>query len=312
MKDKQFRPMLAADFDPEDAGSLRYPAIVQPKADGIRFLKLAPGRVVTRSLKPLRNDWLRDRIDEAVPPGFEGEIVVGDGFNDTTSAVMSAGGRPDATLYPFDRIDMPDEPTRSRLATLRDIPAEFPGGLTVEPLVGEFVHSADELLAFHRKMLSRGWEGTIVRDPDSRYKFGRSTRSEAALLRIKPWRDSEGVAIAALPRHKNENPARKDALGKTVRPTAKAKLVPQELLGSLVLSDPELGIVRVSNFSAPERVRLWRDRHSLCDVIVKYRYLPGVKNPVRHPQFVGFRSPDDMSRSEKMHCSMVHFSCFKN
>ena len=93
-----FRPLLAADATDAD---IRYPVLASPKIDGIRCL-IVNGKAVTRSLKPIPNEHIRSMLEKYAPDGADGEIVVGDSFNATTSAVMSRDGEPEFTYFIFD------------------------------------------------------------------------------------------------------------------------------------------------------------------------------------------------------------------
>ena len=51
----------------------------------------------------------------------------------------------------------------------------------------------DMKLAATRLIAEHGFEGTIIRNPRSVYKAGRSTQ-EGQLWRVKPWGDFESIA----------------------------------------------------------------------------------------------------------------------
>ena len=53
------------------------------------------------------------------------------------------------------------------------------------------VYSLEALLEYEEEVLSQGYEGLIIRDAFSPYKFGRSTVSEQSLLRLKRFKDAE-------------------------------------------------------------------------------------------------------------------------
>ena len=46
----------------------------------------------------------------------------------------------------------------------------------------------DNIMALHNKYVEEGWEGVVVRDPDSLYKFGARGN---AMIKFKKYRDSE-------------------------------------------------------------------------------------------------------------------------
>src|SRR5436190_19600373 len=104
---KPFRPMLAAPMDSTDILNLQRPLIISPKVDGIRCVVHPELGPVTRSLKPIRNTYIRQYLNIPMLKGLDGELIVGeitapDVFNRTTSAVMTEVGSPDFAYYVFD------------------------------------------------------------------------------------------------------------------------------------------------------------------------------------------------------------------
>ena len=103
-----FRPMLAATA--EKLKDVKLPTWGSVKLDGIRCELIESPRTgrrlaCSRSLKPIPNIHIRKTIEESnLPLGCEGELIVGENFQDTASAVMSVGGEPDFTYHIFDYI----------------------------------------------------------------------------------------------------------------------------------------------------------------------------------------------------------------
>ena len=115
----KFRPLLSASIKEEkDFKKLKnWPYIVSPKLDGIRILIDPVKGPVTRSMKPIRNFYLREHFLNLLHQfprltGLDGEIVFGPPtldslssptiFQDTTSAIMAFDGSPKVTFWVFD------------------------------------------------------------------------------------------------------------------------------------------------------------------------------------------------------------------
>lgn len=220
-----FRPLLAADATDAD---IRYPVLASPKIDGIRCL-IVNGKAVTRSLKSIPNEHIRRMLEKYAPDGADGEIVVGDSFNSTTSAVMSRDGEPVFTYFVFDNCreaaatisfrfrchDMVDV-----LNWYRENVGTPAAGCSIQWLPHNFIETAEEMQAYYQKCLTEGYEGVMIRDPLGVYKHGRSTKREGILLKLKPFADAEAIVVRIDELQHNQNAAETNALGLTERSTA--------------------------------------------------------------------------------------------
>jgi len=166
-----FKPMLAATAT--DRTKLRFPFLASPKLDGIRCVVLN-GQVLSRSLKPIRNKFIVERLQNL--PDVDGELIVGsatvgDVFNRTTRGVMSAEGTPNFTYHVFD--------------TLQDITAPFHARLAAVPMhpyVMQVPHTTvstlNALAAYEAQVLSQGYEGVMLRGIDNSYKYALTDNSK--------------------------------------------------------------------------------------------------------------------------------------
>src|SRR5271157_6022581 len=87
---KFFAPMLAGDC--LDTTKLKFPVLVSQKLDGVRAT-VQDGQLLTRSLKPIRNENVQE-LFAGLPDGLDGELIVGDptaedAYRKTVSLVMS-------------------------------------------------------------------------------------------------------------------------------------------------------------------------------------------------------------------------------
>lgn len=297
----KFKPMLAEHAEME---LIKFPKLASTKLDGVRAVVLH-GQLLSRSLKPIPNDYTR-RLFEDDPrfEGLDGELIVGsptdpECFRNTSSGVMSKEGEPDVHFYVFDQIPefcgmKPDTPFSKRYKDLVDnMPLE-----RVKLVDQQVVNNYTELSTFEDYCLTEGYEGVIIKDPDSPYKYGRSTVKEGYMLKIKRYRDSEARIIGYEELMSNENEAFTNELGKTERSNHKENMVPQDTLGALVVVDlkTQVRFNIGTGFDQATRAVLWAMGESLIGKVVKYKYFGyGQMDKPRHPVFLGFRDERDMS-----------------
>ena len=293
------KPMLAGKCERIEA--LRFPLLATPKLDGIRCLKIN-GQALTRSFKPVSNRYIRQWIEANLPDGLDGELIVkGATFSETAGHVGRESGQPDFTFVVFDYVRVGTHwPYEARM---RDLDHLFTGYLHgcrhAEALLPETVTTKDELLAVEERCVAEGYEGVMIRTPDSPYKCGRSTEREGYLLKIKRFEDAEAVVLDTYEGMSNLNPAEQDAFGRTKRSTAQAGLIGRGELGGFVVRALDTGIeFRVGYnhvLGGIDRITLWEQRQQLVGRLVKFRHQPsGAKEAPRFPKFIGFRETWDL------------------
>lgn len=287
------KPMLAGKV--EDLAAVRYPVLVTPKLDGIRCLKIN-GKALTRSFKPIPNKHIREWIESNLPDGVDGELMCEGTFQEATGGVMRESGEPEFTYYIFDYITGPSiTPYVDRMKDLKR--ANFNGHCKL--VLPVEVRSETELKVIEEKFISEGFEGLMMRTPNSPYKFGRSTEREGWLLKLKRFEDDEAIVIAINEQMHNENEAQKDAFGRTKRSTAKAGLVGSGVAGGFIVKCKkfrnDFGIGMGDSEMAKE---VWANRGKYIGAIVKFKYQPigSTVDAPRFPGFVGFRDKRDISK----------------
>lgn len=281
------KPMLACEANLK---VLKFPVLASPKLDGVRAL-VRDGVVLSRSLKPIPNRHVQTLYGRPELEGLDGELILGDPTNPetyrrTVSAVMTIEGDPDVDFHVFDRWD-------------RDYPyneVALSYGLTI-PVCSTLIRTMEELEEYEVALLDKSYEGVILRDPQSPYKFGRSTVKEGYLLKLKRFADSEAEIIDFEELMHNQNEAHINETGHTERSTKQDGLLPAGTLGALVVRDIQSGVeFKIgTGFAAAERQKFWNLRASLRGLLVKYQYFPtGSKEKPRFPSFQGFRHRIDL------------------
>jgi DNA ligase-1 len=313
------QPMLAAKAG--DLSLLRYPVLATPKLDGFRCLTLEPNfdnRVipsasikslgVTRRLNMIPNQWIRTKLEQSCIPGLDGELMTGrmvdgkwisDNFNDIQSNVSSHDGFPEFRYIVFDYGHNYIHECGTQMAywkRLRQL-EETPLPEFCVKLMPIMVHNVEELMAYEAACLLDGYEGAMIRTPDSPYKFGRSTLKEQYLLKIKRFLDSEAVITGFYERLHNNNTAERSITGALERSSHQENMVPTGTLGGIEVRDlsSNVSFNIGSGFNDSQRQSLWETRESLIGRTVTYRYQPhGVHDKPRFPIFVGFRAEGDL------------------
>lgn len=295
------RPMLAATLVEEE--DIRFPVYVSPKLDGIRCL-MKDGRPMSRSGEVLPNKFIQDWAmkNAEILHGLDGELIVGaatgeEVYNRSQSGIMSREGEPDFTYHVFDNWLYPMEFFLLRYKTaakaiqhLNDQRACMVPQVPCPDLL--------TLNAFFDLYTQQGYEGLIGRNPEGRYKNGRSTTKEGLLFKMKQWDDSEAEILEVVELMKNDNPPKYTELGYMKRSSHKANKIPAGTLGSLLVRDIHTGVEFPLGKGTLKRVQqdeLWATKDQLPGVIVKYKFMGyGVKDKPRQPILLGLRTEIDL------------------
>jgi len=170
------------------------------------------------------------------------------------------------------------------------------------------IESLSQLLEYEAKCIAEGYEGICFRDPNSPYKYGRSTLREGWLIKMKRFVTEEAVIIGVEEEMANNNPIVLGTTGYAERSSHKANMSGKGRMGALeciLLTDhakmragSDVGD-RVFNvgtgFTGMQRQNMWDCRESLIGRIITIKHMPhGAKDLPRIPVFVGFRSAQDL------------------
>lgn len=293
------RPLLASTLD--DISTLKYPVLATPKLDGIRVLKVK-GKAVTRRFKPIPNKHIRTLLEKYLPDGVDGEIMTPGTFNDIQSKVMSHDGEPKFSFYVFDYVkNSLTKPYKDRMLDmvndLESVVKDSTLPFSINLLTPVLVRTVDELLELESQCLEHGFEGVMIRQPEGKYKCGRSTPKEQILMKLKRFYDAEAIVIDFEEKMQNENTQERDEFGLSKRSSKKDGLVAANTLGSLIVEDIKTGVKFGigSGFDDALKQEIWLHKRKYKNKIVKYKYQSvGVKDAPRFPVFLGFRSKLDI------------------
>jgi DNA ligase-1 len=291
----KLKPMLAETC--RDIEKVVYPVLATPKIDGVRCLTMEGGAPVSRSLKKIPNKHIQNKLEEWAVEGLDGELWVKGAttFGEVSGPVMRVEGTPEFEYKVFDCWDKPDLSYRKRMKVMKErLKAPRPDWVTL--VLPEECFNSGGLMAFWDRCADDGYEGAIFRDPNGGYKYGRSTRGMMAKLKVFDTDEAEIIGFAEL--MTNANPAKKNALGRTERSSAKAGKIPAGKLGKFLARDLLTGIEFEvgTGFTDKQRKEFWRNRQVYIGYILRYRHQPsGKKAKPRFPVWLGWRSKDDMS-----------------
>lgn len=316
MTSKPFKPMLAADAD---LSKVRFPCVLMPKIDGVRALNHC-GQAYARSMKSIRNRYTQAFFSDERLAGFDGEMVAESVIHPrlvslTTSATSGHEGQPFIQWWIFDDFTDPDMPyinrllsAESRVYAIDKVTNKFRHRLCVVPY--HVCSTMEELLEHEQRFLDQGYEGIIVRDPNGKYKFGRSTVREGGLLRVKRYVEELFIVTAVEAAMENTNEATTNELGRTQRSSAQAGMVPKEMIGKIhgtwakdvmwngkvLFSEGEAVLMGPGCMTHEEREHYWRNQHLFIGQHGKCKTFPiGVKDKPRFPLFQTLVNENDLS-----------------
>ena len=293
---KPFRPLLAVAC--EDITKLKYPMLLSEKLDGIRAI-VRDGVVMSRSMKPIPSKVVQEKFGKPEYEGYDGEIIYGDKnakdvFNKSTRACMSHDFPEELDIdelkfYVFDRIT--DGPYKDRCQYIRQ--DEQNQVIKLQNFTVNYPEEVQELEAW---FLAMGAEGVMLRDPEGKYKQGRSTLKEGILLKVKRFTDEEAIVVGFEEKMHNANEATTGELGQTKRSSHQDNMIPCNTLGALVVSSEKWGEFKIgTGFDDDLRQEIWNNKEAVLGKLVKFKYFEaGCKDKPRFPVFLGWRSELDM------------------
>ena len=206
----EIKPMLAHKYNPD---KFQYPGYIQPKLDGVRCVLTKDG-AFSRTGKQFKNV---DHIELALKPVFaqhpslmlDGELYnhdLKDDFEKIISLVRKTKPTDEhraeaAELVQYHIYDLYNDSDKgmwfntytSRLNFIMELSRKHTVSTNkcLQVIDTDAVIDEDAARQFHAIYLSKGYEGSILRDPAAHYKNGRSY----GLMKFKDFDDSEAIII---------------------------------------------------------------------------------------------------------------------
>jgi len=325
MTDKPFRPTLAVDATGK-LDSLSYPKYASTKFDGIRVIAHPQLGLVSRSLKPIQNKQLQEKFkfiaDIAKKDGIylDGELYSPNlTFQEITRAVMTKDFSDPKTIkkimkefgytktmssdiytskllnnikfYCFDMYDGITDEFNMRLDLIE---AQFEGVSDVVIVKQGFVNSPEEVMQMFDAVLKLGYEGLILRSPDSPYKFGRSTLKEEYMLKVKPFKSFDLKITDVIERMENLNESFKNELGSSTKRNTVADKKGTGLAACFETVYNGLPMKVTITGTEDFRRSIWSNKESFIGKMMEVKGMTvGAKDVLRHPVFLRFREDRD-------------------
>lgn len=305
MVDTVVRPMLAHSkpVEPSQLDMTKGPVWVSPKLDGVRCLQME-GASMSRTLKQLPNRFVQSVLGNHLLDGLDGEVVVGlptapDCINATTSGVMSRDGEPNFTYHVFDCWDTPNIGFRQRYGYVkRRLLAARRAGLPVVLVPQTLCHTVAQAEKAVGINYEAGYEGSIIRNFDGKYKYNRSTLHEGLLLKVKESVDFEVHITGFVEMKHNANEATVDERGFTKRSSHKDNKVAAGTLGKLLGIDTRSGkqvTLSPGKMTAAEKLYVWQNQDKFLGAFSKARSgKHGELDLPRFPRHIVWRDVIDM------------------
>lgn len=181
------KPMLAHGYD-KQAHKITFPAMVQPKLDGVRML-LGPGGVcLSRTGKRFSAEVLGHILEEHKETNrwLDGELYSDElTFEEIVSACRKQSGARNVHVYyhVYDIVD-PDKPFHQRLDDLRALSKGLKYTRFVKTLE---IKNPEQVSEHHDTFVQEGYEGIMIRNKNSHYEEKRSYH----LQKFKNFQDEE-------------------------------------------------------------------------------------------------------------------------
>lgn len=283
----------------EQLSRLTYPLVGSPKLDGFRCM-VDQGIALTSSMKPFQNRFVQEVMSDPIFSHLDGELLVGepnspDAFHNTSGPLRRFDGEPNFKFYVFDDFTFKDMSYHHRwLGRQLDFPHE-----RIIVLSQTLLESPEDVIAYEKEMLEKGFEGAMIRSISGRYKEGRATFNEMNIFKRKPFVESEAVIMEILPQMENLNEAFYDERGLLKRSSHQENLVPKDTIGKFILFSrlwkAPFSAAPGKGFDQRKRDKMWKLREQLRGEIVTFKYQKyGSRDAPRMPTVVKFRPVWDL------------------
>ena len=279
----------------EQLGGLM-PKLLSKKLDGIRCYVHPELGPVTRTLKPIPNDYIRNELNKPEYHGLDGELLtysnngkhaVMDDFNTVSGNCRRKKGEPYFMFHVFDDTTNLDAPFIQRTASAQSRAER--GRLEHVKYVKHYrVVTGAEARRICRSWIDLGYEGGMLRDAGGIYKQGRATFKQELLLKFKLFERAEGTI----------NGWKEAVYGDTEENRELCQVGKgMGMLGAWVLAS-DFGEVECIGGTHEQRKQWWSDRLNYQGRLVTFQYQPepGGRRDFkpRFPTFVGFRMKEDV------------------
>lgn len=188
----EFTPMKAQNYK-DHASKVVYPCIMQPKLNGQRLMIDKNGVAWSKQGEPLELPlhWVGVKELAIKLGGLDGEVYAGlESWGGLSlQRIISAfrKANEDTHKLKYWVYDLPIEATQSYRS---HVLGELHNTASIVPVPGKLVQSSSEGDALHQSNVSLGYEGSVYRNLDGEYEFGKRSYN---LIKRKPRQTAEAV-----------------------------------------------------------------------------------------------------------------------
>jgi len=190
-------------------------------------------------------------------------------------------------FYIFDAVKEGDEnlPYKDRLMAVSRLGIlQCPRTAMVLPVI---VNNKEELLSEYQNSLEKGFEGLVLRNPNSPYKYGRSTFKEGFFLKLKPFEEYTATIIELNERMLNFNESTKSSEGYSIKSKDINNTEGSEIAATAT-ANWNGNILKITlNGTEAERCRMWKERESYIGKKIVFKGMGyGSKTVPRFPSLI--------------------------
>lgn len=153
-----------------------------------------------------------------------------------------------------------------------------------EPVI---VNSLDELTTLYNKSIEDGFEGLVLRTPQSPYKYGRSTLKEGYFLKMKPFEEFEGTIVRLNERMLNFNQSEESYAGYSIKSKAADGIAGSGIAATATVEWNGQMLNITLKGTESERCRMWDMKETYVGRKLAFKGMSyGMKTVPRIPTFV--------------------------
>jgi DNA ligase 1 len=286
------------------------PYMVSVKLDGVRCI-FKNGEMLSRSFKPIESKQLNERFESMKKKSketgliYDGELYSTElNFQElmhyirTEDLSIEGESLPESVkYYCFDALDMTKldmsamDRYKSYCEKLTDENIPYVNGLKQDS-----ISTPDQVKETFRHAVENGFEGLILKNPESKYKFGRLTSKSGDGYKFKPYRTYDAKITGVEQSTK-------------VDPTVERKVTELGYHKTSQKKDDRILIEKASAFwveyegkplkvslamTDEEKEEVWKNKESYVGKFIEYKGMDvGAKDVPRHPIFKRYRDDKD-------------------
>ena len=301
-----FKPQLAPNQQ-IDLNTLSYPLVASTKIDGMRMI-VKGGELITRSLKPIMSNAIKERFAFLAKYAKDNKIILDGELYAPSLSFSELSGQcrafdaeivDDLCFYCFDVLHEPCEQGQSPYAIrIREIDLHYKklNNKYFKVVSTREVKNAREVHDCFDLALEHGFEGLILRNPMSHYKFGRATVKENIIFKVKPFRtfDAKITGIIQATEVRAEAEKKINELGRSVTSKKLGDRIPIEKAAAFTVLYEGKELKVTIAMTDEEKIEIWKNKERYIGKWVEYKgMLIGAKDLPRHPTTIRLREDKD-------------------